>query len=649
MKKKKVLIHSNFHKLFTGFGKNAKNILSYLYKTGKYEVVELANGKAPNDPSLNLMPWKSLGMLPSPNQNISAEEQQQPQFQRKAGYGFYRVDEVIKEEKPDIYLGIEDIWAFSDYQNKPWWNKINCMIWTTLDSLPILPQAVEIAPHAKHYYAWSTFAEKPMEALGHDHFKTLFGSIDTSKFFRLSDYDRQSIRSKSNIDKDDFIIGFVFRNQLRKSVPNLLDGFKLFINKNPKCNAKLLLHTHWSEGWDIPRLLKEKGIDPSLVLTTYFCKSCKQYEVKSFQGQGLNCRLCGAEKSQSTTNITDGVSDKQLNEVYNLLDVYCHPFTSGGMEIPVFEAKLTELITLVTDYSCGQDSCTEESGGLPLSWAEYREPGTQFIKASTKPESICRQLSKVYKMKPEQKRNTEKVARDFVVKNYSIEAVGSRLEEILDNMPEVDWDYDMSHKERNPNYSPPNITSNKDWLKDIYKNILMMDVEDPDQGLNNWMQNIEKGQPREDILRIFREVAVKENKEAHKIQFEDLLDKDDKGKRILYVMPKSIGDVFWSTSLMPSLAKVYPEYNIYFATEPKYFEILDNNPYIHKVIPYNQQMDNLLLMEGQGEHEGFFEITFLPYIGTQRIFNYQHNGKDIIQLDIRNEEVFADISRGAFG
>ena len=66
-----------------------------------------------------------------------------------------------------------------------------------------------------------------------------------------------------------------------------------------------------------------------------------------------------------------------------------------------------------------------------------------------------------------------------------------------------------------------------------------------------------------------------------------------------------------------------PEYNIYFATEPKYFEILDNNPYIHKVIPYNQQMDNLLLMEGQGEHEGFFEITFLPYIGTQRIFNYQ--------------------------
>ena len=78
------------------------------------------------------------------------------------------------------------------------------------------------------------------------------------------------------------------------------------------------------------------------------------------------------------------------------MDVYCHPFTSGGQEIPIQEAKLTELITLATDYSCGEDYCHEDSGGLPLSWAEYREPGTQFIKASTYPESIYEQLIKVY-------------------------------------------------------------------------------------------------------------------------------------------------------------------------------------------------------------------------------------------------------------
>ena len=85
----------------------------------------------------------------------------------------------------------------------------------------------------------------------------------------------------------------------------------------------------------------------------------------------------------STTNIKAGVNESQLNEIYNLMDVYCHPFTSGGQEIPVQEAKLTELITLVTNYSCGEDCCGPDTGGLALDWAEYREPGTQFIKAST--------------------------------------------------------------------------------------------------------------------------------------------------------------------------------------------------------------------------------------------------------------------------
>ena len=59
-----------------------------------------------------------------------------------------------------------------------------------------------------------------------------------------------------------FIIGFVFRNQLRKSVPNLLDGFKKFKKENAEAkNAKLLLHTCFNETWDIQALAKEKGID----------------------------------------------------------------------------------------------------------------------------------------------------------------------------------------------------------------------------------------------------------------------------------------------------------------------------------------------------------------------------------------------------
>ena len=65
MSKKKILFHSNHSKAFTGFGKNCKNILSHLYSTGKYEVIEVCNGFTKDSPNLSKLPWKCIGTLPS--------------------------------------------------------------------------------------------------------------------------------------------------------------------------------------------------------------------------------------------------------------------------------------------------------------------------------------------------------------------------------------------------------------------------------------------------------------------------------------------------------------------------------------------------------------------------------------------------------
>lgn len=632
MKKKKVLIHSNHCKAYTGFGKHTKNILLYLQKTGKYDLVEFSNGIKWGDPSLQNLPWKCEGSLPN-SPSLLKKLNEDPSLARSASYGAYSIDKIIEREKPDLYIGIEDIWAFSGYTDKKWWNKINCMIWTTLDSLPILPEAEKSAHKIKHYYTWASFAQKSLNKIGHKHVKTLHGALDTKNFKRLSDEERLRMRTYFKT-QDDFLIGFVFRNQLRKSVPNLLEGFKIFCSQNPECSAKLLLHTSWSEGWDIPRLIKEKGIDPSRVLTTYICEKCKSFEIKKFTTEKEDCSFCGAKKSQKTTSTKLGVSETQLNQIYNNMDVYCHPFTSGGQEIPIQEAKLTELITLVTNYSCGEDCCTDEAAGFGLSWTEYREPGTQFIKASTSPDSIASQLRKVFKMKKEKRAEMGKQAREFVIKNYSIEAVGAQLEKIIDDMPEPDWDFDFTSNPKNPDYNPPEIENDSAWIKDIYKNILDMEIIDSDEGHKHWLKRLNDDMSRQDVLKYFKQVATKENDKNKKIDFAELLDKDDEGKRILISMPQSIGDIYLCTSLLKNMKELYPEYNIYFATKPEYFDILDGNPYLHKVIPYDKNLDNLTAMEGQANHKGFFEIAFLPFIGTQRILNYMHNGKDKIQFDI---------------
>ena len=99
-------------------------------------------------------------------------------------------------------------------------------------------------------------------------------------------------------------------------------------------------------------------------------------------------------------------------------------------------------------------------------------------------------------------------------------------------------------------------------------------------------------------------------------------------------MPGSIGDVFLATSVLESVYKRYPNHNIYFATSPEYFEILEGNEFIHRIMPYVRKMDSLLWLEGQGDHEGYFEVAYLLHLGTQRLYNYQHNGKDKIELDL---------------
>ena len=164
----------------------------------------------------------------------------------------------------------------------------------------------------------------------------------------------------------------------------------------------------------------------------------------------------------------------------------------------------------------------------------------------------------------------------------------------------------------------------------------MNQVDGDDKDIKNWLDKLNGGETnRGEIETTLREVALKSIQEEHNKDFNTLLDKEDEGKRMLYVMPQSISDVFLSTSLFESLKEQYPDYNLYVATSEEHMELLGGNPFVHKIIPYLPQMDNCFWTEGQGDHKGYFEIAFTPFFGTQRNINYLHNGKDNIAFDIK--------------
>ena len=100
---------------------------------------------------------------------------------------------------------------------------------------------------------------------------------------------------------------------------------------------------------------------------------------------------------------------------------------------------------------------------------------------------------------------------------------------------------------------------------------------------------------------------------------------------ILFTMPRSTGDVFISTAVLDGLMKQVPEGSkVYFATSPQYFELLEGNPNIYKVIPWNQTMMQVDVTEK------VFDLALTPDIATQYVFsNWTRRGQGRLLERIR--------------
>tara|TARA_B100000287_G_C20159903_1_gene593733 strand:- start:78 stop:455 length:378 start_codon:yes stop_codon:yes gene_type:complete len=107
------------------------------------------------------------------------------------------------------------------------------------------------------------------------------------------------------------------------------------------------------------------------------------------------------------------------------------------------------------------------------------------------------------------------------------------------------------------------------------------------------------------------------------------------GKKLLICLPESAGDIFLSTSLLPSFKEHYPDYFIYYACKGEFHSVLKDNPYVDKVIEYCPIMEQPYMIEGHGRWEGLFDLFFFPSLMTQRFFNYVHNGLDVVGIPLR--------------
>lgn len=626
MSRKKILLQTNAPYIKTGLALNGRYLMKHLLKTGKYEVVYYCtNGVYQNDPNLGRMPCKAYGCLPN-DQGILNQISQNPSYARDVGYGAYYIDEIMKNERPDIYWESDDLWSTNGYLERPWFKHVNTVFHKTADSIPILDSAYQQAKATPNYFTWVEFAADEMKRVDPTvgHVKHIYGMCDTEHFSPISATEKADLRRKFNLDQDCVIFHFTGRNQYRKRIDSILEGVAMFKRDNPKANVKIHIHTAFGEkaqGWDIPKIGEILGLKKEDILCTYVCKNCGEWHISPYLGEDIDCPYCGSKKSMGTPTVAHGVPDEEMRLMHGVCDAMISAYNSGGQEYANVNALLCGLPLAATDYFCGVDFC-KQSFVHPIKWSGYRQEGTNFVKAANDPKSIRDFMAKIYTMSAAEKQRISEEGRAWSAKTFSVETIGAQWEEVFDSIKPKEWSsIVLEYVKKNENYPMPEMQDNESWVRALYTNILL--VEPDAKGLSDWMTSLTNGVQREQIYQTFINIAKSDNaKNGKQPMFGSQLDMTNGKKRAIFVLKESIGDLILLSCLLDNFKSKYPEYDVYIGCDPKYFEIFDGNPNVKKCLPYVQPMENELVMIGSSGSPAFFDKYFHVAVGTQRVLNY---------------------------
>ena len=616
----KIVFQTNAPWLKSGLAENGRTLMNWLARRDKYDLTYYCSQTFSNDGNLDKLPYKAYGAIPA-DQNFLNQFANDPGKLRDIYYGGSNIEKIIKEVKPTIWVGSDDIWAFPNhYFDSEWFKKINSVMHITVDSFPISDMAYKQAQATKYYLTWAKFAVAEMAKRDPkcSHVDFIYGASDTKKFKPISSAEKRELRKQLGIDPKDKIFIYLGRNQLRKEFGNVLQAFSIYKKNYPKTPVKLLFHTAWSEssnGWDIPKLRDYFGINKEDVLATTICRSCGKWEIKPYEGENTDCGSCGSKKSVVTVNgWNEGVSDEELHLIYGIADASISAFTSGGLEFHNVNSLLCGLPLACTNYSCGEDFC-EQPFVFPIKWHSRHEHQSSFIKAANDVYSIVEFITKIVNSSNKDLEEVSEKGLDWARKTFSIDTIGQKWEKLFDSMPLPDWSsIDLNPVRKNENYPMPNIDNSEEWVRALYKNILMVDP-DPD-GFKHWIEKIQQGTSKQDIYNFFIKRAQEDNRKNEPAKdFSSLFDNNGR-KRIFFAMKESGGDLFVATSLFKGLKDIYPDSDLYVGCDPKFAEVVAGNPYVYKIIAYHPIMEQELAMRQ------FVDYYYYPAIATQVRLNY---------------------------
>jgi ADP-heptose:LPS heptosyltransferase/glycosyltransferase involved in cell wall biosynthesis len=637
VEKRRVLYSSEAHFLLTGFSKMSKETLKRLAATNKYELAEFASYGDSRDPRAQNLPWKFYGNLPINQQEAQIYQSNYNENQ----FGLWKFEYIMEDFKPDFYIDTRDWWMQpAAIKGLTTLNKCTPIYEICVDSEPIPFQYREIFKKFKYHVAYSEYAKHIFKRDANiDVIDIISPGVDTKVHIPR---DKIQIKKELRLPEDVHIIQMSARNQPRKRFDRVFESYQIFKKKFPDLARKTILHFHCYKndvGFNFSELLKREG-GLGDVLFTYACQKCGFWFIDFCLDEPTKCKRCG-EKTAITANTNIGINEEDYSKIFNIATVQVQGTIADSWNLCIGEAKANKVPVIATDFAALSEQVRPGTGGLPIKVQTfYIEDKTLFKRAWFDRDDLVDKLGMVIRWAEEKDPRYEKLcneARAFAEK-YDWDIQTKKWENLLDTIPIKDrnttWFAPIKPMPTNVGAVPSSL-NDSEFVLWLYKNVLENDImvktsgnPTQDTGYNDWMRDLANGRTRQDIENYFRQVAFQHNVKAGVVKqknITEILDPTDTF-RIIFSLPKTAGDIIVSTAVIDSLRKKYPHASIYFATSPQYFDLVSDNPNIKAVLPYSDQILDFRQIEGIFENKPIFDISFTPFIGTQKICSFIHGG-----------------------
>jgi glycosyltransferase involved in cell wall biosynthesis len=377
-----ILYYGDFN-CTTGFGNVSKQLIDNWSKNKNFNISILAINDRSEKP-YNYQP--NVLVIPC----LVADE-------KKDGYARLELLKMLYQHDFDVFFALNDIEVLNSMTEhlsnvkkervKANKKKTKFVLYTPIDSEP-RPRDCEVLSLFDEVITYTEYGKASLKLLVSESIwkkiKVIPHGIDTEVFYPIAN-DFENSRTKEQLfgKNDVFVFGSVNRNSARKDLATLMMGFAMF-KHTTQANAILYIHCNPIDrmGIDCYRLSERLGLDVGTDI--FFPKDFDE---------------------------NMGVSESELNKIYNTFDCFITTTTAEGWGLSIVEAMATKKLVVAPRHTSIQEITDNGSNAFTFKFIQRAVFINDFekIRFISNPEEVAQVCGIVYNMQNEEPEIQEQV------------------------------------------------------------------------------------------------------------------------------------------------------------------------------------------------------------------------------------------------